>query len=142
MEIIKKAEYNLESNLTDFESQFVCAIKVNHTLVGKIIPDLFLLKEGLVETLSVKLVDCVLFLQKSKDIESRCTEMNLDAMKFRLFISNNTLEYLLFYLLKYYRDFQAESEHIDIDFQNEMKEFTLTIHSEMYLEYAFKEFPR
>ena len=52
----------------------------------------------------------------------------------------NSLEYAIYYLLKYFRDEIGEAKHIDLDFDYRKESIiTLTIKADLFKEYSSKE---
>jgi hypothetical protein len=100
---------------------------------------LVLLRESLEESIEIKLENFSLTFTMSDKNKSYCSLFDEMKKIARLSISKNNLGYLLFYLLKYYRDGIAESEHIDLDFQQENFLLTLTIKLHPFKELSADE---
>ncbi|MBK7635507.1 MAG: hypothetical protein IPJ13_15450 [Saprospiraceae bacterium] len=100
-----------------------------------------LLKENLVEVIDIRFENFSIVLKISGDNYSYSESMNKNV--FKGLISIHNLEYILQYILKFYRDDIAEVEHIDIDFlSSNGKEYTWTIFCNEYIEYTEEEIRR
>jgi hypothetical protein len=102
-----------------------------------------LLKEGLVNAIGLEFNNFLLILKPSQDNYSYLDSLEIKDNVFKGRISVVSIEYILYFILKYYRDGIAETEHIDIDFINAKgNELTLTINCADFKEYTNEEIRR
>jgi hypothetical protein len=112
----------------DFDSQIVMSIYIDSTMAAELSMQLMLLRERLVSSIELKFDNATIFLKASENNLSKCSLFNAKEKIFKANISINTLEYFMYFLLKYYRDGIAEVQHLDLDFEyNDDKEITLTV---------------
>lgn len=118
---------------TDFQLKFNIDLNSCTTLCM----GFFLLKEELLNSLSIQFSNYLLILKLTPGKYSSFENLNSIQKVFKGNIAMNELEYLLFYLLKIYRDGFAETEHIDISFaSSDNAEVMLTVSCEDYLEFS------
>lgn len=126
---------NSDILIADFDSQIQLKLAVNYSVCKELIPGLFLLRENLLPVLNLDFNNFTLLLCLNDRNESVCTMYDSKNKKAKMAISMNALEYFLYFLLKFYRDRSAESEHIDIDFNYEKNtDLTLTIQADIYTD--------
>jgi hypothetical protein len=102
---------------------------------------LTLLKEDLIKSAGLILKNGSIYISKNTKKQDKCLNFSLESNEVNLELTDNTLGYLLFFLLKYVRDSIGEAHHIDIDFKYLMdKEFTLTVKLKDYVERSGKHF--
>jgi hypothetical protein len=140
---MKSKQLNTEVAFADYDEQIVLSIRVGIDLSKEISLLLVLLREDLEDGLELKFENYTLFIKKSPDNTSKCLSINRKKGVFKGLLSMNALEYLLYFLLKYYRDGSAESEHIDIDFElTDNSILTLTVKAEENRYYSSEEMKR
>jgi hypothetical protein len=140
---MKQINIDTEISIKDFGEQLQFKLDINQILGVELCMALFLLKENLINTIGLKFNNFFILLKVSRDQYSYCESIIFNDGAFKGQISINNLEYILHYILKFYRDGIAEAEHIDIDFlNNNGKEFTLTISCSEYQEYSADEIRR
>jgi hypothetical protein len=116
----------------EFSDQIQVKIKVDHSDCPLLISSLLLAREKLQEVLILQFGNCIFSLKLSSSKSSVCVKYSKE--KIELLISNNSIGYIISYLLRFFRDSVAPSEHIDIDFEYlENKEFTLTIETDNFV---------
>ena len=124
----------------DYGHQKVIKIAIDDSTSQQLCILFLLLKEALVDTLELNFLNFSIFLNLQKKNSSYFSTVDLKKNIFKGTISLNSLEYILSFLLKYYRDGFAEAEHIDVDFANKGgEEVTLTIKCDSYKEYSSDE---
>jgi len=121
---------NLDSKITfrRFDTDFQLKLGVDLNNCTALCMGFFLLKEGLSNSLRMQFNNYLLVLTKTSDKYSSFENLSSIEKVFKGVISINELEYLLYYLLKIYRDGFAETEHIDIIFaSSDNVEIMLTV---------------
>ena len=137
---MKTNKIDILAELKDFDFQKTISFSLNYLQVKDTCLLAILLNEKLIDTLEICLDNISIFLQLSKDNESIYSLYNINKKVFKAMISKNSLEYMIHFFLKYYRDEIAEAEHIDIDFESKDKDLvTLTIKVESFKEYSSEE---
>jgi hypothetical protein len=124
----------------DFCAQKVIQIQLNSTNSKELCMMFLLLKEKLVRLIELKFNEFNIYLQIQKGNQSEYDLFNKaqDILKGR--IAPNDLDYILSFLLKYYRDEVGEADHIDVDFKNTVgEEITLTFKCDRFEEYNLKK---
>jgi hypothetical protein len=132
---------NKKIEIKQFKRQFTLTILLDEDeLITKLMLSLILLREGLANNLEIKFSNMIYHLSiNHNQTDSICLIIDPNVRNFKGKIAMNALEYAIFYLLKYYRDGIAESEHIDLDFEQNDTIVTLTFKIKMYNEYSQDE---
>lgn len=131
---------NLQAKFECFENQSTVVISLDYTQAKDVCLLFILLNEKLIDNLELKLDNSSLYFQLTDEKFSVCRFYDSKSRIFKSLISKDSLEYIIHFLLKYYRDEIGEAEHIDIDFENQNKELTtLIIKSKYYMEYTNAE---
>ncbi|OOG16347.1 hypothetical protein BWD42_21670 [Sphingobacterium sp. CZ-UAM] len=121
-----------EITVKQFGTDFQLKFSVDLNTCTALCMGFFLLKEGLSNSLSVQFGNYLLILKLAQGKYSSFDSLNSIQKVFKGKIAINELEYLLYYLLKIYRDGFAEIEHIDISFASDNAEVVLTVSCEDY----------
>jgi hypothetical protein len=103
----------------DYGEQKVVAVMVYWSNICELSTLLVLLREELVTVLEIAFRNFTLFLRLSKDESSVCSLLDLRKRIMEAAISLNSLGYLLYFLLRYYRDGTGPVDHVDLDFDFE-----------------------
>ncbi|TJZ60056.1 hypothetical protein FAZ15_14320 [Sphingobacterium olei] len=137
---MKQINIEAEISIKNFSEQIQLKLHLNQIVGVELCMSLFLLKENLINAIGLKFRNFFILFKSSGDRFSYCESVALDNGVFKGQISNDSLDYILHYILKFYRDGIAEAEHVDIDFlNNNGKELTLTISCNIYQEYSADE---
>ncbi|MFT3748126.1 MAG: hypothetical protein QM768_07405 [Agriterribacter sp.] len=137
---VRQITIDTKISLKDFGDQLQFKLALNQEISIAICLEFLLLKENLINSVGLNFKNSFIILKLSKDQYSYCDKTDFGRGLLKGQISINNLDYILHYILKYYRDGIAETEHIDIDFLNDNgKELTLTISFERYHEYSAEE---
>lgn len=138
---MKQLKINTAIELIDFGEQLQLKLRLNQVIGIKLCMELLLLKENLVKAIEIQFENFSFLLKISADNYSYFESMNKNI--FKGLLSVHGLDYILHYILMFYRDGIAEAEHIDIEFSSSSgKEYTWTIYCEKYLEYSEDEIRR
>lgn len=117
MEIIRK-DIDIEAEIHDFDLQKAISVSVNSNSLQDLLIPLIILRESLVDIIEIALNNFSILLKHNReDNISVCSSFSVDNRNFKASISTNSLEFGIYYLLKYYRDTAAEMDHIDLDFE-------------------------
>lgn len=126
----------------EFDEQVVLTIKVNSLSARDLCLQLLLLREKLIESLELSFQNFLIVVSLSIN-ENSCKKLNIHQKVGTFSISVKTLEYWIYFLLKYYRDGKAEARHIDVDFvSSNGVEITITSQVDEYFEYADGEYKK
>jgi hypothetical protein len=133
--VTKEIQFSSIVTIKEFQEQKVLKINASSFSIAKdLIISLILLNENLIDLAALHFTNCSIYLKLNEKISS-CNSFNSKAIK--LTISKNSLEFFMFYLLKYYRDDISEVSHIDIDFLfNDKEAVTWTIEIDNFNEYS------
>jgi len=139
---MKKKEIPIIVDFKDFGQQKALKFNVNSIIAKEFCMMFFLLKENLVKKIELKLKNYIFFVETEQDIdikESFCV-IDQNEKVFKGTLSANSLDFVIHFLLKYFRDEIGEAEHIDVDFKNQNGgEVTLTIKCDIYREFSSAE---
>jgi len=135
--MVKHIKINSQIAVEHFGSQQQFKMFVDQNTVEVLCLALFLFKEELIDVLELQFSNYKFFFKICKG--HHCIFDSIKENVFKGQISNNTLDYISHYLLKFYRDRVADSQHIDIDFENAGELYTLTIYCSAYKEYSGEE---
>lgn len=131
---------NKNIEIRRFEGQQTITILLDNEQSKNEVLLLILLKEKLVEKIEIKFNNLTIYLSiNNNETKSTCSFINFNEQKFKGKISMNLLEYAICYLLKYFRDGIAESEHIDLDFDHKDFIVTLILKIKEFKEYSADE---
>lgn len=137
---MKTKQIFLNVDIDSHDQQKVIKINFDRASCQEICLMLCLLREKLVNTIELKFNNFSLFLGIQNGNQSFYSILDLQKGTFKAAISLNSLEYALYFLLKYYRDGVGEADHIDIDFQNRGgDECTLIFKCDEFTEYTSEE---
>jgi hypothetical protein len=137
---MKTKKIQLKAELKDFGQQKTISIFVGDAESQQLALLLLLLREKLVDTIEIMLDNFVVYLKLNDENRSICSLFNLTKKSFKGSISMNTLEYAIYFLLKYFRDEMAPVEHIDLDFEYDNDSIiTLVIKVHAYNEISQEE---
>jgi hypothetical protein len=122
----------VETKAFEYAAQKTIRLLVNASNIKELSMPLVLLKERLADALEISCDGFTFYLRMDlKRNESICTLFDIRKEMFKGSISAVSLEFLLFFLLKYYRDDTAGVDHIDLDFKYEKNVVvTLTVQVE------------
>ena len=136
--VTKIIEKNID--FKDFNQQKTFKIKVDESTSQELTMILLLLREDLAKSVEIKFNNFNFYISLLKKSNLSLYDKLDERNKiFKCQISLNSLEYLLYFLLKYYRDRIGESNHVDIDFLQGKEECTLTVECEKFKEYSPEE---
>ncbi len=138
---MKSKKIQLKAEIEDFGLQKSITLLVNTAQSKELVIPLLLLREGLVDSLELILDNLSICLKlDNKGNRSLCGFFNIPKKTFRATISMNSLEFAIFYLLKYIRDEIGEVDHIDLDFEYENERIvTIIIKVDSYKEISAEE---
>ena len=136
---MKQIKVNEIVSVLDFEEQVQLEFSINQKSGIEFLLGLILLKEGLIDLTEAKFKNFDLMLKLSNHKYSNVEFVSLSKNLLKANISLSNLEYIEHYILKFLRDGQAETEHIDVDFEHSKKEYTLKITCKTYKEFTEKE---
>jgi hypothetical protein len=119
--------------LKNFGTQLTIDTTLDLTVVAELCALLSILREDIVDVIEIQFKNFKIILKKTSKDFSKCNLCDFKGGIFKGEISMSMLEYLLFFLLKYYKDGIAEAQHIDLDFAYEQTEVTLTINAKNYI---------
>jgi hypothetical protein len=137
---MKIVKIKTEAQLKDYEFQKVISVLIDYIQTKEVCLSIILLNERLVDNIEISFDNISIFLKLSSDNESRFSTFDSKKGIFKGTVSKNSLEYIIHFLLKYYRDQFGEAEHIDVDFVNEQNSIvTLTVKVASFKEYSFEE---
>lgn len=137
---MKQVKINREISISEFEGLVQLKISCDQEIGSELCMILFLLKEGLTDTINVQFKNFSIILKLSDDRYSYFESVNLKEKMFNGRISIDTIEYILYYILKSYRDGIAEAEHIDVYFSDANRErFVFTLSYERFHEHSSDE---
>jgi hypothetical protein len=141
---MKSKKLPLKADARDYGIQKAVVLTFNCLTAKDMIILFMLLKEDLVDSIEILLDNFSLYLRKSnKDNKSVCSIFNIQKKTIKASISFNSLEFVIFFLLKYYRDEMGEVEHIDLDFEfNKDEIVTLTIKVDSFKGISAEEMNR
>ncbi|MFC7526935.1 hypothetical protein ACFQRK_23465 [Parapedobacter sp. GCM10030251] len=140
---MKQVNINAEIRKTDFGDQLQFKLLLNQNVGTELCMALMLLKEGLVDVIGLKFLNYSFTLKISRNNYSYSESEIFGSEVLKGKISVGNIDYILHYVLKFYRDGYAEAEHIDIDFLNDGgKGYTFTISCVDYPEYSSEEIKR
>lgn len=140
---MKQIKINTEIKINLLKGQTQIKFKLDHLVSLEMTIALVILKEGLVNSIGLKFDNFLLILKPSQDNYSYFESLELKSSIFKGKISNVSIEYILYFILKYYRDGIADTEHVDVDFINSIgNELTLTINCDDYQEHTNDEIRR
>lgn len=137
---MKTKRINIGIKIEDFGQQKTLNLLLNNLIAREICLLFVLLREDLSDSLEIRLDNFTMFLKLTKTNVSTYSLFDLKGKVFKGAISMNALEYILHYLLKYYRDEVGEAEHIDVDFEcTDRNIVTLTLKVDSFKEYSKEE---
>lgn len=137
---MKKQNISGSVQTNDFGKQKQIKINIDNSNVFDLCMTLVLLKECLVDKIELNFKNFTFILKNYQDNYSVYDQLDLIKGHFKGAISSNALEYIIYFLLKYYRDGFSETQHIDIDFINgKREECTLTFMCGKFYEYSEQE---
>jgi hypothetical protein len=104
---------------------------------------LLLLKESLSDAIELKFQNFSLIFRLSGNQYSYCESIDVQKSVFKGRIALNAVDYVMHYILKFYRDEIAEAEHIDLAFESDKGlECTWIIKCKRYRELSADEVKR
>lgn len=134
---MKKVNIDSEITLKNFGNQWQLKLLLDQKVAVQLCMALVLLRERLTNVLGLKFSNFLMVLKPSQDRYSYSNSESPQNGTFNGEISTDSIDYILHYVLKYYRDGFAEAEHIDIEFSGSNgREFTLTINCSSHTEYS------
>ncbi len=137
---MKQVNINREVSINDFATEVQLKLSCDREIGSELCMILFLLKERLTGAINVQFKNFSIILKLSDDRYSHFESINLKEKIFKGRISIDTIDYILYYILKFYRDEIAEAEHIDVYFSDANKEkFVFTLSYEHFHEYSNDE---
>ena len=137
---MKQININSKISVKDFGEQIQFKLIINQSVGKELGMGLLLLKENLSNVIGLKFSDFLMILKTSDDNYSYIESIEFKNKIFKGMISFDAIDYILYYVLKFYRDGIAEAEHIDVDFINiKGAEITFTIQCNDYIEYSAEE---
>jgi len=138
MQIKKKVK--TEARIRKFEEQIVIEIKLSDEVVSDLSMMLMLLREDLVNSLDIQFSNLNARFTNRKGNFSVVRTIELEEKRVECEISRNGIDYILFFLLKYYRDGLGEAQHIDLDFKmNNSSICTFTFICDKFIEITGEE---
>jgi hypothetical protein len=141
---MKSKKLPLKADTKDYGIQKTVVLTLNGLTAKDMIILFMLLKEDLADSIEILLDNFSLYLRKSiKRNKSVCSIFNIEKKTLKASISLNSLEFAIFFLLKYCRDETGEVEHIDLDLEfNKGEIVTLTIKVDSFKEIFTEEMNR
>ncbi len=140
---VRQVDLRASVDVREFMEQLQIKVHLNRTIYFDLCMAFLLLKENLVDDIGLRFDNFFILLRKTMHNHSKYEAVDFNRRSFKGCISIHGIDYALHYILKFYRDGIAESEHIDIDFLNDAgKELTLTIACGEYQEYSEDEILR
>lgn len=133
-----RREISAKTRYKDFDSQKSLTVYLDYSLSKELSLNLMTLYQGLVSELEIEISNYSILLKLNNKKQSRCLSFN--DKRAELSISRDSLELMINFLLKYYRDNIGEVKHIDLDFEiSSQVEFTLTIELDKFKMISNKE---
>jgi hypothetical protein len=128
MEIISK-RIPLTAELKDYGQQKAVNLSLSSSESDRLVLLLLLLRERLADSIEIALDNFSIYLKCTDNgIVSKCTLFDPNKKCFKGSINMDSLEYAIYFLLEYFRDGLAETDHIDLDFEyDKASEVTLVI---------------
>ncbi|MCC6745759.1 MAG: hypothetical protein IT175_18000 [Acidobacteria bacterium] len=111
----KRLALPLRSRLTRHQGQTVLRIELEREAVAEWCLGLCLLKEGLISILLVQEVAARGMLEVQLGTQRTRSLASLDPSASKVSLTQNDLDYIQHFFLKYFRDGVADVDHIDLD---------------------------
>ena len=137
---MRKKKINAEISSKSFGQHIQLNLIIDNSISVELCMILFLLKEELIKVAELNFINFTFFLRNKNGNQATFSLLDIDKGVFDGNITNNVLEYILYFLLKYYRDGIGEAEHIDVDFKDKNGYVcTLTLNCKNFQEYSEEE---
>jgi hypothetical protein len=124
---------NTEAKVKDYGSEIGIELPIDSSIASVLYINLAILHEDLLETVGLKFQNIQIFLKKSQNTASTVQTFVPGKGILKASISTNMLEYAMRYLLLYCRDGIGEAEHIDLDFEFNDVEVTITVKAKNHI---------
>jgi hypothetical protein len=137
---MKKKFINKKVSIENFSNQRQVKIIIDQDSNSQLFMSLSLLNEGLSDQIEIKFLNFIIIFEISSNNECYYDSPLFKKGILKGKISRNEMEYILNYLLKYFRDGYGQAEHIDVDFMDAKdSECTLTFYCDDFKLYSEEE---